>query len=183
VVDPQEKASAGPALTEPRDAEWRDARAELDVLTGVVTQPMHWPAVPPDRLAEEFKALRAWVEHLVGRFSLDSHVVPACWWRHNHLVEALAALRDHERASYARISPATGPVEFHRAFRDIDALLRSWVAELRCEAGHDASHDSPRRVPAEGWDEWLSAETERRRAEPAPGPGPGAVEKSPPRPQ
>jgi hypothetical protein len=139
-------------------------------------------------LAEEMTALRAWVEGLVGRFSLDSHVLPACWWRHNNLVEALAALRDHERASYASAAAATAPVEFHRALRDIEALLRSWMAELRCEAGHDASHDRARRLPADGWEQWLTSETERRRTEAAAHPATeegqtvAPAEKSPPSP-
>ena len=189
MADLQEKASGHRALDDLSEAERRDAAAELVALTGALTRPVHWPEVPAERLAEEMEALRGWVERLVGRFSLDSHVVPACWWRHNHLVEALASLRDHERASYASASAATAPVEFHRALRDIEALLRTWVAELRCEAGHDATHDVARRLGAEGWDEWLAAETERRRAEAAARPwpdashGPAAPEGSPPRPQ
>ena len=130
--------------------------------------PLHWPQLTAEHWAKEMRSLRAWVERLVRRFDLDAHVVPPCWWRHNHLVEALGALRDHERACYAPASPATAAVEFHRARRDIEALLRAWVAGLRCEGGHDPAHDKARRLAAEGWEDWLARESGRRQAETAP---------------
>ncbi len=107
------------------------------------------------------------------RFDLDAHVVPACWWRHNHLVEALGALRDYERACYAPASPATAAVEFHRGLRDVQALLRSRVADLRCEGGHDPSHDKVRQLPTEGWELWLAREAGHRQGETAPAGWPG----------
>jgi hypothetical protein len=126
-------------------------RAEKAAIEAGFDAPVLWPKLPAKDVADKLGELRAWVEALVVRFGLDSHVVPACWWRHNHLVEALAALRDHERGSYALVAPPTAAVEFHRALRDIEGRLRSWVGELRCEAGHDPSHDIPRRLSTEGW--------------------------------
>ena len=62
----------------------------------------HWPEVLAVEGAAQWEELRAWVEQLQERFShLDQHVVPRCWWRHNEHVEALSALRDHERSSFA----------------------------------------------------------------------------------
>jgi hypothetical protein len=53
----------------------------------------HWPSLPAGRAAGEWRSLRAWVAALQARFAhLDHHVIPACWWRHNEHVEALAAL-------------------------------------------------------------------------------------------
>jgi len=155
----------GNGSSPPARAGLSDAAAELAALTAGFAGPVLWPRLAAAELAEELEALRGWAEGLVERFGLDSHVVPACWWRHNHLVEAMAALRDHERGSYAPTAPPTAAVEFHRALRDVEVRLRDWVAELRCEAGHDSSHDRPRRLAAEGWADWLAAETQRRQAD------------------
>jgi hypothetical protein len=125
-------------------------------------QPMFWPDLPAEIAAREWDELRRWVQRIVERFAWDSHVLPACWWRHNHIVEALAALRDHERGSYARSAPPSAAVEFHRALRDIEERLRFWTTELRCEASHDRSHDHSRVLSDDGWQEWIATDTQRR---------------------
>jgi hypothetical protein len=66
--------------------------------------------------------------------------VPACWYRHNGLVELLSALRDHERACYTDTAAPTAAVTWMTAFRDIEARLRVWIAELRC-GGDPRYHD------------------------------------------
>lgn len=97
----------------------------------------HWPSIPVVDLAGEWTELRAWVIELKVRFdSVDHHVVPDCWWQHNEHVEALAALRDHERASFSDMAPATAPVDWFRAFRDITALLRAWTGLSGCGGTH-----------------------------------------------
>jgi hypothetical protein len=110
------------------------------------------------------KELRAWVEQLQERFShLDHHVVPRCWWRHNEHVEALSALRDHERSSFAATAPATAPVDWFRALRDVTALLRSWTGDLSCGAAHQ---DSPTRASPPAvteWERFVQADVERRK--------------------
>jgi hypothetical protein len=105
----------------------------------------HWPSLTKDKAELEWRELRDWVEHLQQRFShLDHHAIPPCWWQHNEQVEALAALRDHERVSYLPAAPATAPVEWMRALRDIETLLRSWAAEYPCGAAHK---EPPARQP------------------------------------
>src|SRR2546430_14733655 len=61
--------------------------------------PLLWPALSAAEAAEEWPSLLAWVEQLVSRFSIPAQVVPPCWFRHNALVEGLAALGDHHRTS------------------------------------------------------------------------------------
>lgn len=96
---------------------------------GDIATPTSWPRVRADA-AGEWQELAAWVERLCRRFAhLDYHVVPRCWWRHNDHVEALVALRDHERASFADTAPATAPVDWFRAMRDMAALLRAWTGD------------------------------------------------------
>lgn len=144
-------------------AELLGADGDLGELADAFGAPLFWPDLPPERAAQEWQALAGWVARLVARFDWDTHVVPACWWRHNHLVEALAALRDHERGCYAPTAPPTAAVEFQRALREIETRLKTWVADLRCDARHDASHDRERRLPADDFDAWIESDVQRRR--------------------
>ena len=95
--------------------------------------PGHRQAVPA------WTQLYQWVTLLQHRFR-GMVRLPACWYRHNDLVEALPALRDHERASYADIAKPIAAVAWHTAFRDIEARLRTWIAELRCGGDPDYHH-------------------------------------------
>lgn len=98
--------------------------------------PVHWPtlgAIPAERAWPE---LRRWVDDLRERYpGLDSYVVPTCWYEHESLAAALQALKDHERVSYAKNSPGSGGTDWHRAYRDITALLHQFTADLRCAHG------------------------------------------------
>lgn len=130
----------------------------------------HWPSIPADKMATEWAELREWVDRLQQRFAhLDHHVIPPCWWRHNEHVEALAALRDHERVSFLASAPATAPVEWMRALRDIVGLLRSWTADNPCGSSHQEAPLRLRRSEVHGWDEHVAADLERRRGD-EPGP-------------
>jgi hypothetical protein len=123
----------------------------------------HWPSLPTARAAGEWRSLRAWVDKLQARFAhLDHHVIPSCWWRHNEHVEALAALRDHERVSYLPTSPATAPVEWMRALRDIASLLRAWTAEYPCGASHQEPPSRLRQPQTDGWDKHVTDDVASR---------------------
>ena len=125
----------------------------------------HWPSLSPEEAESQWAELREWVETLQERFShLDHHAIPPCWWRHNEHVEALLALRDHERVSYSQIAPATAPVEWMRAFRDIEALLRAWTAELACGASHQQAPARLRKTDYAGWEEHTANDLHRRHA-------------------
>lgn len=132
---------------------------ELDAIP-VVT---HWPSVPAADAEAEWKDLHDWVVSLRRRFDhLDHHVIPACWWLHNEHVEALAALRDHERLSFADNAPATAPVDWFKALRDIGMLLRTWTAELACGATHRDPSPGLDVVDTAGWEIHVAADVERR---------------------
>jgi hypothetical protein len=123
----------------------------------------HWPEVLAVEGAAQWEELRAWVEQLQERFShLDQHVVPRCWWRHNEHVEALSALRDHERSSFAATAPATAPVDWFRALRDVTALLRSWTGDLSCGAAHQNSPTRASPPAVSEWERFVQADVERR---------------------
>jgi hypothetical protein len=128
-----------------------------------VPAPTHWPSVSAADAAAEWDGLRTWVEALRERFGhLDHHVIPRCWWRHNDHVEALAALRDHERSSFAGTAPATAPVDWFRALRDITALLKTWTAELGCGAAHQDPPVPLRAIDSGEWDRFVTADVARR---------------------
>jgi hypothetical protein len=128
-----------------------------------VTSPVHWPTVPAGDARSEWGELRSWVERLIERFGhLDHHVIPLCWWHHNGHVEALQALRDHERVSYAETAPGTAGVDWHRAFRDIEARLREWTAQLSCGAHHEPRPPRPRPATEGEWDRFVGTDVSRR---------------------
>ena len=106
--------------------------------------PLHWPSTSPDDAALEGDTLRTWVADLAVRFPGASHI-PDCWWKHNDLVEAFAALRDYEQHCYADSSPLSGAVEWHRAFRDLEDRWTVWIKRFRC--GHDPSAHGQGRRP------------------------------------
>jgi len=127
-------------------------------------RPIRWSRLTAEEAVEEWQALRVWVEQLRTRFPYGVRL-PDCWWRHDDLVEVLAALRDFERASFDRGAPATGPVEWHRALRDMEQRMETWIKRYACTVagrGHDAVSFDERPAPT-GWDEFVTEDVERRR--------------------
>lgn len=109
--------------------------------TAATAAPQYWPSIPADQLDDERDRLITWVSDLQQRFP-EMVRLPPCWPRHNGLVEALSALRDHERASYAPTSPPTAAIAWQLAFHDIETRLRGWIAGLRC-GGDPRWHEQP----------------------------------------
>lgn len=140
---------------------------DFGALTTAAEPPLHWPSVAAEQVDGEWRALFSWVTQLQQRFP-EMVRLPICWYRHNGLVETLAALRDHERASYAPASVPTAAVAWHVAFRDIEGRLRTWIADLRC-GGDPRWHDEidgpaqPTRsdLPAE-FTAWIGNDRRRR---------------------
>lgn len=130
---------------------------------GEVPRATHWPSLGPDDVVEEWAELRRWVEALRQRFEvLDHHVIPACWWRHNGHVEALVALRDHERVCYEETAPASSPLDWMRALRDISQLLSFWTGDIACGARHEEPSLALRAPDYEGWEEYCQQDQKRR---------------------
>jgi hypothetical protein len=136
-----------------------DGLLDLDEITG----PIHWLDLSADEAVREWPALRTWVERLMARFShLDHHVIPRCWFLHNAHVEALSALRDQERVNYGETAPSTAGVDWHRAFRDIEARLREWTAQLACGATHEPRTRQAHVTTAGQWDAFVQEDVECR---------------------
>jgi hypothetical protein len=94
--------------------------------------PIYWPTREREQAEFDWPALAAWVHRLRARFPHMTARIPDCWYRHNDLVEALLALRDHERVSYSSTAPASAAVEWHRAFRDMEARWDTWIKRFSC---------------------------------------------------
>jgi hypothetical protein len=129
-----------------------------------IAAPFHWPTLSADEAAREWPVLRSWVEGLMARFShLDHHVIPRCWFLHNGHVEALVALRDQERVNYGDTAPGTAGVDWHRAFREVEARLREWTAQLTCGAAHEVRTHQIRSPDSDEWDQFVERDmTERK---------------------
>jgi hypothetical protein len=132
--------------------------------------PIWWPGLKPEETRQEWEDLRRWVGQLRVRFP-NAIRLPDCWWRHNDLVEVLAALRDFERACFTPSSPATAAVEWQCALRDMEIRIEIWIKRLACSVP-GRGHDLPARddaTPA-GWDEFVEQDVQRRRESPTPMP-------------
>ena len=128
-----------------------------------VPAPTHWPSIPAADAATEWDDLAAWVVSLQSRFAhLDHHVIPRCWWRHNEHVEALCALRDHERSSYSATAPVTAPIDWLRALRDVAALCKAWTAETGCGASHTDPPTPLRTLDRLEWERHVTVDVTRR---------------------
>jgi hypothetical protein len=136
-----------------------DGPCDLDETSG----PVYWPDLSVVEAGREWNDLRTWVEELLVRFPhLDHHVIPRCWFLHNGHVEALVALRDHERVNFGETAPATAAVDWHRAFRDIEARLRDWTGQLACGATHEPRAPQRRFVDEDVWDQFVGEDVRRR---------------------
>ena len=154
-------------------ADGRDALTRLFAADGpsdleddeLFAAPRYWPGIPAADIAEVFGELREWVHGLLGRYEhLDHRAIPPCWWRHPGHVEALQALRDHERATFAESSPAQAATSWQREFQFIEMRLRDWTAYYGCD---QANHKTPSRrrrpIDQDQWSEMLSEQQVRRR--------------------
>jgi len=165
-----EKEDPGPASDDENEAKAAERVAALAKLfesdgltdTGEASGPIYWPALSAVEAEREWIDLRTWVEKLVMRFPhLDHHVIPLCWFRHNGHVEALVALHDYERTAFGESAPGTAAVDWHRAFRDIEARLREWTGQLACGATHEPRTLRRRLDDIEQWDAIVEEDVRR----------------------
>ena len=159
-------------LDEEQDAdEGREALARLFAADGPAdledddfAGPLYWPGVPATDIAETFGELRAWVQALFDRYEhLDHRVIPPCWWRHPGHAEALQALREHERGTFADSSPAQAATSWQHELQFTEMRLREWTAYYGCD---QSNHKVPSRCPRpvdDDWDEMLAEEQVLRR--------------------
>ena len=99
---------------------------------GKLAGPLHLPSLTKAERDDAIGQLRGWVGQLVQRFSLEARVIPPCWEEHNGMIEALLALRDHERACYADSAAPTAAVDWLRALQEVTHFLTELNANTQC---------------------------------------------------
>jgi len=76
---------------------------------------------------------------------------------------ALQALKDHERVAYDKTAPGSSGTDWHRAYRDMVILLRTFTGHLQCTT---AAHQPSRPVPGTdeaAWEKFVADDIARRR--------------------
>jgi hypothetical protein len=135
-------------------------RSDADIATAVdeSAPPIQWSELTAEEAEQEWPALRAWVNQLQRRFPHTLRL-PTCWWQHNDLVELLAALRDHERASFGPSAPPTAAIEWHRAFRDTEVRAETWIRRLGCSV---PGREHPDVSTSDAWQHFIEADVQSR---------------------
>lgn len=135
----------------------------LEAEFGDLRGPTLLPSLLPDEAPQAWTDLREWVEHLVDRFGLERRAIPPCWYRHNTLVEALSALRDHERICFAPSASPTAAVDWFRALREIEHRLSQASARTQCSI-NEHRPDPPRnwRTDQPRWQTFVEADSRDR---------------------
>jgi hypothetical protein len=126
--------------------------------------PIYWPTRDHQQAEFDWPALAAWVDRLRARFPHMTGRIPECWYRHNDLVEALLALRDHERVSYSSTAPGSAAVEWHRAFRDMESRWDAWIKRFTCAVPGKGHRDLDLGVhePDAAFSSFVTADLNRR---------------------
>jgi hypothetical protein len=125
--------------------------------------PSHWPSLPFEAAGDAWKQLRTWVEEYIERFAIDSRTIPPCWYRHNAMVEALSALRDHERHSYEFASNQTAGVDFIRACGEIGLFLKEQASRTGCTSGaHRPDPTGRTQTDDADWSDFVGRDITRR---------------------
>lgn len=72
-----------------------------------------WRHLRDDQAREAWEGLRGWVEWFIVRYQVSRSVVPACWYRHDALVEELSALYVAHAVSFDPKDTGLGPINWH----------------------------------------------------------------------
>ncbi|HEY8588165.1 MAG TPA: hypothetical protein VIL55_01305 [Naasia sp.] len=120
-------------------------------------RPVRWRDLPAERAAEEWDALRAWVEWVTARFDVPLTLIPTCWWKHPALVEELTALHTAWRAAYADTDTGFGPLMWLERWHTAKARMRE-AYPASCGNGHK---ESKRRswtetTDQDEWNAWVT---------------------------
>lgn len=160
-------------LEEQQETDGRDALTRLFAADGpsdledneLFEGPLYWPGVAAANIAAAFTELREWVQALLDRYEhLDHRAIPPCWWRHPGHIEALQALRDHERGTFAESSPPQAATSWQREFQFTETRLREWTAYYGCDqTNHKIPSRRSRPIDEDEWSDMLTEDQVRRR--------------------
>lgn len=90
--------------------------------------PVDWNTLTADEALIEWNDLNKWVKWLCLSYGLPPAVVPPLWHRHDELIWELSALHIARLHAYDPDGSPTGPLAWHREFRECQQRLREWVS-------------------------------------------------------
>lgn len=99
---------------------------------GEVPQPVRWRDLLPDEAAQVWRQLDDWVRWWVARYGVSTSYVPPCWYLHPRLVEELSALWTAWTLWFDSMSPANGPLTWHREAEAGLHRLKATASETSC---------------------------------------------------
>jgi hypothetical protein len=136
----------------------RDDISDVDFVIPATTPGtvVDWQTLADADAPAAWNALREWVEWFTVRYDIPVSTVPACWFRHSHLVDELSALYAAHLVAFDASDTGFGPIRWHE--RLSEARPRLGLAYYsQCSDGH-RSH-APRSwtnaVDERAWDEWI----------------------------
>lgn len=118
-------------------------------------QAINWRTLPDHDAPPAWNALRAWVEWFIHRYRVPESTVPACWWKHGHLVEELSALHAAHTAAFDISDAGFGPIGWHeRLSLALPRLTRAYAGG--CATGHRdiTPRSTTGTVDEQEWDAW-----------------------------
>lgn len=118
-------------------------------------QVIDWRTLPDRDAPAAWRELRRWVEWFTYRYRMPESTVPACWWKHGHLVEELSALHTAHTAAFDTTDAGFGPIGWHeRLAIAIPRLTRAYAGG--CSDGHRdvTPRSSINNIDERDWDAW-----------------------------
>lgn len=101
--------------------------------------PVRWRDLDRDAAAHMWTWLIDWVGWLVDRYEIAEEI-PACWYRHDPLIEELTALAAGWHIAYDDNARNDEPLIWHERFARARDRLRDWDDFTRCRNGEHHPH-------------------------------------------
>ena len=127
------------------DAAVNEAEADMgDVPPWLATR---WRDLPEESMGEIWAWLRGWVDWLVVAHRIPQDEIPACWFRHQDIVEELWAAAGAEAQAWEATTPTMMPMTaWHFHLRMMRDRLKGRAKECVANKGH-----VPARSYVPGW--------------------------------
>lgn len=110
-----------------------------------VPEPITWRTLGADEAMDVWQRLDEWVRWWIKRYGISSSTVPPCWYLHPRAVEELSALWTAWELWFDPLSPANGPLTWHREAEAALVRLKTIADDTNCTINQ---HLAPR---TESW--------------------------------
>jgi hypothetical protein len=117
---------------------------------------INWRTLTDTDARKAWDALRGWVNWFTARYRIPESTVPACWYKHGHLVEELSALHTAHTAAFDASDAGFGPIGWHeRLSLALPRLTRAYAGGCS-DAHQDRISRPPAPVDEQDWDAWTT---------------------------